>query len=314
MLTDQRGAVGPDIGPDDDAGDDDPTRKGTDQGDDDLGDDDGDGDLDVLLDLDGMGGLDDDPGADDLGDDDKGKDKDKKSSADKGDKGDDKKDAPTVEGLQKQLKDKDGHITNLNKALHQERSLKKADKEQVKDPLTKNQLVKILEENQDDPATLYNIVEYIAGQAAQGAKKDALNEGEIASKVKEVDGLLSQEFPDLSVPDSQMRGNVDDTKRHFGIESHPFGDLFGTAVNVLYNLKEIVEKAENKGKESALKEKADGKRKQNAKDTNLTSKGKGAPKLVKGELSSKHEVVAKQMNMTKSQRGIYANLVNKKSV
>lgn len=308
ILKDQRGEVGAGIAPDDSGDDDDPAQDPTDQPDDDD-------DLDdVVLDIDGN--IDSDDDDDDIEDDDKKDTKDKKPPADKGDKdaNKDKKDAPSVEDLQKQLKQKEDHIKNLNRALHESRSKKKAGKDkQEGEPLSQEQLVAILHEHKDDPATLLNIVEYVASQAASGAKKDAINETEIAQKVKEVNTILLEEFPDLSDESSMMRTNVDETKRYFNVESHPFGDLFGTAVNVLYNLKDIVQAAEERGKEAALKEKADHKRKKSANDTNLAPKGKGKGSLSPSTLSSRHVAVAKQMGMTPSQAKIYATLVNKKS-
>ncbi len=191
--------------------------------------------------------------------------------------------------------------TNLQKALHEERQSKKGKETGSEEKLTDAQLTKLLEEYKDDPQTLKNIVRYIAKEEARGVKTEVLNETDIASKKKEVDTFLKEDLPDLGRDDSELKNVVNDIKRHFGLEEHPFGDLFAVGAHMVMNRKALLQSAFDAGKKAALGDKGETARREVIKGKELLKGGKkvGSP----GELSAGHREVANILGISKRRPG-----------
>ena len=208
-----------------------------------------------------------------------------------------------------------GKHSDLKSALHQARQANKAGKKKDEEepPLTDDQLLKILRDNEGDPQTILNVVKYQAKRAATKASKDELTDSALRKKVTESNTLLGKLYPGLSDDSSKIRASVDRAKADYGLDDHPLGDLFATGVEVLNNLTELLSAAEERGRESATKTKgtADSQRKAAIK----AGQG-GAFKATpgkKGTLSESQEEVAGQMNLTPSQRKIMAQISGKKT-
>lgn len=210
------------------------------------------------------------------------------------------------ETLQEKLTRLEGDKKNLNKALHEARQ-KKAAKEDA--PLTEDQLLKILQDNEGDPQTMLNIVKYQAEQAAKKVSGDVLSDAETKKKGKEANSVLKKMYPSLDDDSSEMRTAVDETKSYYGLDGHPLGDYFATGVQVLNALPSLIEAAERRGKDAALKDNADVKRKESIKD-NLTPKG-GKKTPPGAGLTMSQKEAADQLNLTPGQLKTYKQIVGK---
>ena len=260
-------------------------------------------DLDQFLE-----GLDSEPDPDD-DDTDQSKDKDKAKDKEP-DKDADKDKKPPADDLEKKLRKAEEQITNLNKALHAERQAKKADKPKGGDeePLSEQQLRALFKEHQDDPDTLYNLVQYMAQQSAKGVKKEAINEAEISRKQKEIKQAIDEYYPDVYSDSSDLHRQVEEVKDHFHIKDHPFADFLALGILVHRDLEDHRKEAYEKGKEEALKGKtADDKRKQDIKGKDLAPDSK-SKKSKATTITPEIEETAKQIGLTPSQMKIYARL------
>ena len=243
-------------------------------------------------------------------------------------KGADKKEEKKSDddGMETRLKDLETTVSrlqedkkNLNKALHEERQTKKAkDDGEVK--LSDAEVTKLLEEYKDDPQTLKNIIRYIAKEEAKGAKREAIDETEIATKKKEIDTYLQSDLPELSKEGSELRGVVDNIKKHLNIEDHPFGDLFAVGVHMAMNRKTLLQSAFDAGKKAALGDKGEAARKDAIKGNELLKGGKKVPG--QGDLTAAHKDVAKRLGISERRPGendasynrrmtIFKNIVSK---
>ena len=208
------------------------------------------------------------------------------------------------EALQSSLKSLEGDKRNLNKALHEARQ-KKAVKEEA--PLTDEQLLKILEDNEGDKQTILNVVKYQAEKAAKKVSGEVVTDADMKKKGKEANGILKNMYPSLDDDSSEMRKVVDETKSYYGLGEHPLGDFFATGIQVLNALPDLITFAENRGKESALKGKADDKRKSNIKD-NLSHK-KGGKKTSSAGLTESQTETAKQLGLSDAQLKTFKKIV-----
>ena len=194
--------------------------------------------------------------------------------------------------------------TSLNKALHEARQ-KKAPKEEDA-PLSDEQLLKILSDNDGDPQTILNIVKYQATQAARQISGEVVSDADIKKKSEDAAGMLDEMYPSLSDQTSEMRQAIDATKKHYGLDGNPLGDLYATGVKVLEGLPDLIAAAEERGKKEGLADRADNNRKDKIK-SNLSVK-KGSKGSSKG-LSSSQEEAAGQMGLSPAQLKTYQKLV-----
>lgn len=192
---------------------------------------------------------------------------------------------------------------NLNKALHEERKAKKekggGDTEDVK--LSDAELTKLLEEYKDDPATMKNIMRYIAKEAAQGAKKEVIDEATNAAKRKEVDTFLRNDLPELYREGGQLREVADDIKKHYGLDDHPMGDLFAIGAHMVMNRKALLRAAFDAGMKAAQNDRGESARKEVIKGNELLKGGKKIPGHE--EMSSSHRDVAKRLGISDKRPG-----------
>ena len=213
--------------------------------------------------------------------------------------------------LETRLSERDSHVTDLNKAIHGLRKeLKEAKAEKVESGetvFTDAQLVSLLEEHKDDPATQLQIMKHVARQHSQDAQKGAVDQAAISSTKKELDGFLSNTYPDLSTEGSEIRVVVDQTKDMLGLSDHPYGDFLGTGAMLLQNIEQFTAQAREEGKQEALKELADSKRKKDVKANLPASSGSGKQKG-SGVISPDVLKTAKQMGLNKAQTKIYAQM------
>ncbi len=192
---------------------------------------------------------------------------------------------------------------DLNIALHNERQAKKkGDGKDEEVVLTDTQIVGLLEEYKDDPKTMNQIIKYQAQQAAKSAARETVDAADMAKKKKEADDYLLRTYPDLAVPDSELRTAVDKTKAGLGLENHPYGDLFGAAVTFFLAAPTALKNAYDKGiadaKAGVSKGEEEKARKELVKGSGLPMKGKKGTGTTEKMLSENDREVAKKLGIT----------------
>lgn len=218
------------------------------------------------------------------------------------------------EDLEKEVQTLRDKKTELNTALHQARQAKKTDKADDADSvLTESQLKQILEDNPDDTDAQFKVLKYLSQQVAKGVSADSINAAEVAKNKQHFETFLTGRYPDINVPDSAIRKEVDQTKTFLDLNDHPYGDYFAVACSVLDQLPEILKDAYEDGKK--------GKARLDTEDARTESINKGKlPVSKKGQssdspgLTKEQAETFKQMGLSKSQIAIAQKLVGKKQV
>ena len=284
MLLDQRGEVGDDDDSDDSkSNDDDP----------------------VVIDVDDLQDDDDDSDDDDKGDDD-----------DPDDKGDDSK----VKDLEDQLAQQKETLAAQDKKLKETNRIfyglrKKQDKQDKEDnkgksKLTTDQLEEMVQEHSDDPKAMVQIMQKIADQSLDDKAEVFAETAEVTARKKELESLLVTTWPDVHNEGSEQFADIQNAKEFLHVTDHPLGDYLAAAGIEAFRLQDRLEAAKQEGRELALKENTEKKRKEDIKKNSLET---GTKKVSIKELSSDHQATAKQLGLTKSKSGmkIYAQLLKK---
>jgi len=162
------------------------------------------------------------------------------------------------------------HKTDLDKALHEARQKKGTD---AAPKFTRAQLKTILEENQDDPDTLLNVIETLTSQAAKTVTEDAMSKADLNRAAKEADTMLLSRWPSLAEDGSDLRLACDEKKEQYGLGDSPLGDLLSMSLLVMDDLPSLIKKYKEEGRKEALGETAEEKVKAAAKSTKLKGKG-----------------------------------------
>ena len=180
-------------------------------------------------------------------------------------------------------------------------------------PLTDAQLQKLLDDADiaGDSTVKLNVLKYLAQQSAKGEASKLVNAAEMTRKADDYNRQLETKFPDIKVPTSDMRADLDLTKEELGIADHPFGDMFAVGFKLFQDMDALLEAAVEAGKEEALKGTADKKRKEEIKEKSLPSSKRSPYKKTHGLTTSQLET-AKLMNLSPDQLPAYAKLVGKK--
>jgi hypothetical protein len=207
---------------------------------------------------------------------------------------------------------------NLQKALHGERQkLKERTKKESDVELTDEHLENIIRENTDpvtgvtDPKILLRVTRYMAERIARGEKDKAISEVDVSQKSRAVNNLLLERYPQLAEESSEMRIEIDQVKESLGLKDNPFGDAFAVGVRVVEKLPTILTNAYERGKKDALGVIAEEKRGDGIADSKLTPKGDGKSSSKDSGLTKEHLESANSLDLTASQKKIYAKLVGK---
>lgn len=221
--------------------------------------------------------------------------------------------------LEDDLKDRQGKLDDLNKAIAQANKLlhetrtKKNELKQDEPALNDQQLLALFQEHQDEPETLFNLVKYMVDQGAQKKADETLDAAEISKTKKEIDQGLYEAFPDLVKEDSQLRSMVNTTKGNLRLNDHPFGDFLSVSAMIHRDLEEIKNAEYERGKAEATGEVAEGKRKESIKANQLGPAGKKGAKAENKISSSQVDDVAKRIGLSNRGKKVYTQLINKKT-
>lgn len=209
-----------------------------------------------------------------------------------------------IETLKKQVYD-------LNRALHKTRKEKSEVKEE--DPLTPEQLKTLLQEHKDDPATLYNIMDYIGKQAAKKTSAESFDAQKALALKNSTEKHLFSKFPELADETSPASVKVNEVRKHFNLDDHPAGAYFAASAIIADNIETIQKQWYEAGKAEGLKEKSESARKKGVKDNSLLSAGKPAIQKSSG-LQGTMKSTADQLGLSPSQKKIMEQLIAKKKV
>jgi len=239
---------------------------------------------------------------------------------DEDDKDKDKsKESKEIEKLRSELEASEEKHREKEKEWKREMYQARKDRERAKvdtdkeKPLSDAQLEQLLEDaNQDDDTKIQlNVLKYLAQQAAKGETKGAITAAEMNRKADGFKKQLEDKFPDAADPTSDMRIDLDRTKKELGIADHPYGDMFAVGFKLFEDMDALIEASFEAGKEEALKGTADEKRKKDIKANALPSSKKSPYKKTHG-LSPSQLETAQQMGLTQDQLPAYARLAGKK--
>lgn len=205
-----------------------------------------------------------------------------------------------VESMKRQIHD-------LNRALHEARSKKTEEGEQ----LTDEQLKVLLKEHKDDPETLYNLINYIGSQAAKKTSQETVDAQRVSALKTKSEELIYSKFPVLKDQGSPYYQQAEKVKSDFNLKDHPAGAYLSAAVIVMNEIDQVKKAEYERGKKDGLKGLSEEKRKQVVKDTTLTPTSLPSGKGSEG-LSGSMKDTAKQMDLTPGQQKIYARLIAKR--
>ena len=205
-------------------------------------------------------------------------------------------------------------VASLNKALHEERQRKKAEK--TEEDLTQSQLDELYKLHADDPVELRKLVEYTAQRASKRGKEETLNLLEIQERKRQADALVSSRWKhkiEDPVVGPQIRNVLDTYKRELGIEHHPMSEYLAMSALVHERFETEVKTAYEKGKQDAIAGVAEDGRKKNVKESALP-RSEAAPKAGSGNavFKDKYSDTIKALGMTPGQIKTYERMMKAK--
>ena len=202
-------------------------------------------------------------------------------------------------------------IKEAQSSLHNIRQEKKAAKTGGDEAVfTDAQLQAILEEHPNEPGVQLQVLKQMIKQGLGGVEENAAKRAEQSARKGELDGYLTENWPELKQEGSEIWLAVNETRNQLNIENHPHGDFLATGAHVLMNIPEMIEKAKEEGRAEALKTKVETNRKEKIKSNKLPGSGKNKASG-KITLSSDHKTTAKQIGLNSRQEKIYAQLLQK---
>ena len=205
-----------------------------------------------------------------------------------------------------ELAKKDEEIKTMNRNFYGLRKkfkaieAKSADKD-VK--FTDEQLKEMLDEHQDDPAVMLQIMKHVSAQTSNDAAKAHVDAADISKRKKEMDDYLLASWPDAFVEGSKDQKDIQQAKDFMHLNEHPLGDALAGAMTMFLQMPDMLENAKKEAREGAIK--VEDNRKKTIKQNSLESgKAKNAP----GQPSNNALAVAKQMGLSKSATKVYLKL------
>jgi hypothetical protein len=208
------------------------------------------------------------------------------------------------------------HIENLNRALTESRNkLKEKEKgngAEKETQLTDAQIRDLMVEYKDDPDTMLKLTKYVAEQAAKGASVKAVETAKVIENKKELSAFLSQRYPDLSRPESELRSSVDKTLEEFGLSDNPYGEFLAVGVQTVMQMPNLMQHAYQQGRKDEAGGKAEKTRKELVKGSELSPKGKGTPPTG-SSLSAGEMDTAKRLGLKGTQLKTFSRILNKKA-
>lgn len=209
-----------------------------------------------------------------------------------------------------ELAKKDEEIKTMNRnfyGLRKKLKSMEAKGDDKSESLTDAQLESLIEENQDNPKAMLQIMKQVSTQTATGKAEDAVKTIELSQRKKELDGHLITTWPDANDEGSQTHADIQNAKEFLHVTDHPLGDFIGAAGKLYLELPTMLENARREERDKILKGTTEKKRKESIKENSLdTSKKKVSSK----GMSADYQATAKQLKLSPSATKIMAQIVN----
>ena len=221
------------------------------------------------------------------------------------------KEEPKVESPEMvRLRELEKKLADVNKALHQERQKKKEEK--TEESLTPEQIQQIIRDHGDDPATMYNVFDYMSKQAAKQATKETVDVQKTQQMRQAGEVFIQNKWPALMEPESDLRKRVDAVKTELNLADHPMADAIGASFLTALHIDDIKKHWYEAGKTEALKVKSEAARKDDVAAGGLMkSSSPFAGK--KPAANSGADAVIAQLQLSPSAAKVYRSLIAKKS-
>lgn len=267
---------------------------------------DADGDDDEAIDDDGIG----EPAADSEEDDNEASDDSEDEEPEESGVEDDALNT-RLAALETEAQQRQGHVSDLNRAIHGYRQEIKALKSTKKDDVvdfSDAQITKILDEHKDDPAVLLQVFKQVSKQQTAGLKDDAVAETEITQQRGYFDNYLNQTWPQLQDEGSQHFQELQQAKKHMRVEDHPYGNYMAMGSVMLQRMPQLLKDAREEGRNEALKVRSEKQRKAKIKGKRLEGTGKRSP--ASAGVSDSIKATAKTIGLTTDKQiAIYAKML-----
>lgn len=205
------------------------------------------------------------------------------------------------------LKEQEGKVKESNRNFYGLRKKLKAMETKGDDKdanFSDAQLIGMIEEHQDEPGTMLQIMKQVGKQAASGEADVRIKAVEASQRKKEMDSYLLKTYPDAYDEGSENHKSIQQAKEYLHLTDHPLGDFLAGSSTMFLQVPEMLENVKKEARENALK--VEDARKKNIKQNSLES---GKKKTASKELSSNYRSTAKQLGLSKSQTAIYAKLL-----
>ena len=209
-----------------------------------------------------------------------------------------------------ELAKKDEEIKTMNRnfyGLRKKLKSMEAKDEDKSESLTDAQLESLIEENQDNPKAMLQIMKQVSTQAATGEAESAVKTVELSQRKKELDGHLVTTWPDANDEGSQTHADIQNAKEFLHVTDHPLGDFIGAAGKLFTELPTMLENARREERDKIMKGTTEKKRKESIKKNSLET---GTKKVSAKGMSETYQATAKQMKLSPSQAKIMAQIVN----
>ena len=218
--------------------------------------------------------------------------------------------APEPDPVTERVKSLEAQLHDLNRALHHERQKAKEAK-QPEAELTDEQLVNLMKEHGDDPATMLNIMKYAGQQAAKKAGKEQADVAQVSQLKHANDQYVAKKWPEIYT-NPAVKAGIDQYKSLMRLTDHPMADHLAASAWVADNLEAMQREWYDRGINDGLKGKVDKARKDNIA-LKAPAPAAGRQKATAGpKLSGTANETFKQMGLSKGAAEIAARLIAKK--
>jgi hypothetical protein len=172
-----------------------------------------------------------------------------------------------INSLQEELTKAQKEISRLGYAL---RKTEKTKEEPKETPLSKQQLLKLYKEYQDDPEIVFQIFEEMGKQGKMDAQEAAEKSMDIKRKKEEAEALIKTMYPDALEEGTPLYESVKNVVGWAHLDGHPMAHEAALGMLLLKNFPETIKEI----REIATKE-AEEKLKNDLKTKNEASRKKG---------------------------------------
>ena len=192
-------------------------------------------------------------------------------------------------------------VRKLKEKLKEKEAAAAAKPEEIE--LTDTQFEQLLEAHEADPKMRVQIYKQIAKQINKGTEVKATEAIEIKNLKAQQDAYLSQNWPDLSKEDSELRGHLDKAKSMLRVDDSPFADFLAMGSLMLARLPELIKAAEDRGRNAALPKNIEDHRKKAIKDGKPAAGATPLKKEAEPAESNNYGLTADQMEVAKKNFG-----------